>query len=1043
MQRPRSVDGVFRFVVGFGSGAIAFAAAIHAQATQSITNLAQLAPALDHENYLVADIQLEATVFACSTNTGVLILRDASGAELLEMDSLDQEFQPGDRIRIEFSRCFIEPGDLGVYVSAAPLLNNDGLHAPRTMICQQSFQAGRYPVRLDWFNQFSAFMLEVSCVATNPDGQSFATSHTNLIHAVRAECFQGFWSRLPDFRLFSSAKVTGATNFDIGIRTRDDMVGIRFEGYFDAPQTGEYLFSLRSDDGSRLWVGKPEVPVRKIGASDPPPAPYAYLGASMISLNDRRLATIEGRVRFVSRVGKGLRFELCSEQNFVSVVMADAGSLEPMDLLNAYVRVSGVAGSVLTESQRVVLGRIAVAGPRELSIIENPPGKGAVPSVLETVMQVHSLSSDYAARRLPVKIRGVVTAIGQPLDHWMAIQDETRGSFVRLTFVTNCIPNVGESWSVAGHTEPGDFAPIIIADHATLLGKGQLPEPAHPSWNQLVNGSMDVQWVELQGLVTGVQSNSLSLLLPEGRQEIRMPEWGESELKAFDKAVVRIRGALFAAWNAETHEVRVGNITMRNASITVDKPAPDDPFDAPEKTPRGLFRFDAKATPFQRVRVRGQVTYVDSKRVFLQQAVGMQIHPVAPVNLRVGDIVEAVGWPEISGASPQMREALVRKTGDGLLPEAPLVSDSELADEHLASTRIRVEGNLAGQRVEEASLVLQIQTRTHLFVARVANAGSLRSLRMGSQLSLTGVYVSDAPGEASVSDTPRFELLLNTPTDLVVVSEPSWWTLQRLLSVVGVLLITLMLAAVWIALLRRRVAQRTLQLQHEIRERERAERQHALEAERSRIARDLHDDLGSSLTEINVLASTGQRPRAGDGSHPTLFKTIADKARGLVAALDVIVWAVDPEDNSLQSLADYLSGYTREYLANPSIACRFKIPVTLPDVQLDGEIRHELLMVVKETLNNIVRHAGATEVEFQLSVTADVLEIRIVDNGKGFDPNTEAGGYGLRNRSARLTKIGGGCHIESRAGVGTTVRVQLPLPRASTGQRGDTNTTFG
>jgi signal transduction histidine kinase len=515
-----------------------------------------------------------------------------------------------------------------------------------------------------------------------------------------------------------------------------------------------------------------------------------------------------------------------------------------------------------------------------------------------------------------------------------------------------------------------------------------------------------------------------------------MVGWGESELKQFEKTVVRIRGALFAVWNAETREVRVGSIEVRNASVTVDKPMPANPFDAPEKTPRGLFLFDAKATPFQRVKVRGQVTFADSKCVFIERGTGLRVFPGESTKLNIGDLVEAVGYPELSGPSPVLREALLRKVGTDVLPEARLISDSELAQERLASTRIRIEGNLVGQHREEGVLVLQMQTHAHLFLARVANSESLDSLRPGSTLSLAGVYVSDMPG----SDPSHFELLLSSPNDVTVISRPSWWTLQRLLSAVGVLLVTLTFALAWITVLRRQVAQRTQQLQREIRERERAERQHALEAERSRIARDLHDDLGSSLTEINALASTGQRPRSENGS--VLFKAIADKARGLIEALDVIVWAVDPEDNSLQSFADYLSGYTREYLSNLSIPCRFKIPVTLPDATLDGETRHELLMVVKETLANTVRHAEATAVEFQLNVTGDTLEICIADDGKGFDPNSEAAGHGLKNRSARLAKIGGTCHIESRAGVGTTIRVQLPLRVANHVHMANVNTTF-
>jgi len=856
----------------------------------------------------------------------------------------------------------------------------------------------------------------------------------SLIHIVRAECYEGYWFGLPNFQLLCPVIAVAATNVNIGLRTHDHRAGLRFDGYFEAPETGEYVFSLYSGDGARLWVGNVGVPVIKTGTNVPPAAPSVIIGEPMASLYERRLVTIEGRVGFVSRSGKGLRLEVRSENESVLVAISDAGVLGAEDLMNAYVRVSGVAQGVLTQDRQVVMGKLAVVSSRELTVLRNPPGKGSLPPVLATLMQVQSLSSDDAARRLPVTIRGVVTAIGQAKDHWMAVQDDTRGGFVNLDIVSNIVPVVGQYWTVIGYTRPGDFAPIVVAEHASFHGPGRMPGPVHPSWNQMVNGSMDVQFVEIEGLVTGVQSNLLSVLLPEGRQEIKMPEWEESELKPFIKAVVSIRGTLFAAWNAGTHEVRSGFFTMHNAAISVEKPSPADPFDAPEKTPRGLFHFDAKASPFQRVRVRGQVTYADPQRVFVENGAGIQIIPDTATDLHAGDLVEAVGYPEVAAAGPVLREALVRKTGDGVLSPAALVPDAGLGDERFASTRISVQGNLVGQHTEDGTLVLQIETGTRLFPARVANIDPRRSLRIGSRLSLTGIYFSIARN--------RFVLFLNTADDIAVISAPSWWTLQRLLIAVGALLVTLALAAVWIASLHRQVAQRTSQLQHEIRERERAERQQALESERSRIARDLHDDLGSSLTEINVLASTGQRPRSGN-AHPALFKAIADKARSLVAALDVIVWAVDPEDNSLQSLADYLSGYTRDYLSNSSIACRFKIPVTLPKATLDGQIRHAVLMVVKETLNNIVRHADATEVEFQMGIVDDHFEIIITDDGKGFDPNTEAGGHGLKNYSARLTTVGGSCQVESRPRVGTSIRIRLPLSaRAADPSEGE-NTTFG
>jgi signal transduction histidine kinase len=1008
--------------------AVASAPLVRAQTPPAITNLAQITQAFVRQTQVVANVRIEATVFACSTNSCVMILQDSSGAELLELDGLKHGFQSGDRVRIESESCLLDSSDFGIYVTAAPLLNNDGLHSWRSIGGNRYFEAGRYPLRIDWFNQYSALELDTSCVATNSGRRSLTNAPaeaTNLIHIVHAECFQGFWSKLPNFHLLLPVKVGNVTNFDVGFRTRDDMVGIRFDGYFDAPRAGRYHFRLRSDDGSRLWVGNPDVPVSRIGSNVPPAALRVVIGEPMASLAERRLVTIEGRVCFVSRYGKGLQFEMRSEQNSVSVVVADADALEPADLLNAYVRISGVAEGVLTESQRVVLGRLAVASSRELTIIEHPPGKAALPSVLTTVMQVQSLSRADAERQLPVSIRGVVTTIRQPRDYCMVIQDDTRGVFVRYGLASNSVPHIGELWSIAGHTQPGDFAPIIIAEKATLIGKGQMPEPAHLTWSQMVNGSMDVQWVEIQGLVTGVGSNCLSLLLPDGHQEITLPEWGEFELKTYNNAVVRIRGAMFAVWNAETHEVRSGSIIMRNASITVDKPAPDDPFDAPEKTPRGLFHFDVKATPFQRAKVRGQVTYVSPRRVFIEQGSGLQVLPAGVIKLHLGDWVETVGYPEISGDSPLLREALLRKTSDGVLPKARLISDLQLGKERLASMRIHVEGNLVGQHPEEGTMVLQIQTPANLFYARVPNAGTLRILRLGSKLALTGIYVAGARNSLPAGAASHFELLVNTPGDVAVISEPSWWTLQRLLSAIGVLLVTLALAAVWIALLRRQVAQRTLQLRHETRERERAEHQHALETERSRIARDLHDDLGSSLTEISVLANAGQHTPAVEARLCNLFQNIATKAYELIGALDVIVWAVGPQADSLQSFADYVTAYTEDFFTHTKVSSRFKVPVSFPQVTLDGRVRHALLMAVKEALNNIVRHAEATEVEFCMAAEEGGLAIDINDNGKGFEGHGV--GHGLKNLQERLVKLGGTCVIESHIGIGTTVKIRLPL----------------
>ena len=115
-----------------------------------------------------------------------------------------------------------------------------------------------------------------------------------------------------------------------------------------------------------------------------------------------------------------------------------------------------------------------------------------------------------------------------------------------------------------GHSAAGDFAPIIVADKVTRLGEGFLPSPVNPTWTELLNGSRDVQWAELKGLVTDVHSNTISLYLPEGRLDVELEGSFESDLKPFLKANVRIRGVLYAVWNAATREVRVGRVMMRS-----------------------------------------------------------------------------------------------------------------------------------------------------------------------------------------------------------------------------------------------------------------------------------------------------------------------------------------------------------------------------------------------------------------------------------------------------------------------------------------------
>jgi signal transduction histidine kinase len=344
------------------------------------------------------------------------------------------------------------------------------------------------------------------------------------------------------------------------------------------------------------------------------------------------------------------------------------------------------------------------------------------------------------------------------------------------------------------------------------------------------------------------------------------------------------------------------------------------------------------------------------------------------------------------------------------------------------ATRVQVEARLVGVRTDHGEDMLELDAAGRTFVARLrTHAENVAELEPGSTLRLTGVLATAGGVSSGEQHAGTVELLLDSVADLRVIARPAWWTLRRMLAVLGALVAGLIFAAVWITQLRRRVEERTAQLQREIHEREQAERLRQVAEEKSRIARDLHDDLGSSLTEISLLANvakiTGQTPsQAGEQ-----FGVIASKAHSMVSALDVIVWAVDPEENNLQSLADYLAGYAAEFLAASGLECRFKIPPEFPEVTLDGRTRHEVFLAVKEALNNVVRHAQARSVELTVSVEKNVLQVTVADDGRGFDLATVSGGHGVGNLQKRLAALGGDCHIRPQPEAGTKIEFHLPL----------------
>src|SRR5438552_8217418 len=228
-------------------------------------------------------------------------------------------------------------------------------------------------------------------------------------------------------------------------------------------------------------------------------------------------------------------------------------------------------------------------------------------SLLRTAEQIHLLTREEAARGHHAVIRGVVTCL-LPEARAVVLQDSTRGIYVDgLSPALGPTPRLGELLEIDGITQPGYFAPCVHGQRITRLGEGPLPQPIHPAWDQLINGSLDTQYVEIQGLVTAVHTNGITLLTHGGKMRVALSGISDDAISHWEDALVRFRGCLFADWDGDTHQVKVGDIRLIAPAVTIEEPAPPDLFAISSKRAWDLLLFDPQASALRRVKVSGQI----------------------------------------------------------------------------------------------------------------------------------------------------------------------------------------------------------------------------------------------------------------------------------------------------------------------------------------------------------------------------------------------------------------------------------------------------
>jgi len=363
----------------------------------------------------------------------------------LELGSRAVPIAAGDTIHIEGQHYWLRRREIGVEITRAPDLANDGTHGLETVTNEVNLTAGYHPFQLEYFNHMGAFGLELT--VRLPDGSVYGADRafvrtnggaalaSNRIGGLEATYYEGSWLNLPDFALLQPIKTMATTNLDPTFGPARELFGIRLNGLFSAPMDGKYTFNLASDDGSLLFLDGVEVALTMTGHEDVPVPIVSSLHLPIADSEAPRWISVEGRVAFVSRSGRGLRFELRSPPDSIWVMVADSGELDPQRLLNSRIRITGVGRAVMAPNRDRMLGELLVATADNITILQDSEAvtsdPGSTPT-LRAVGQIQSLSKEEAARHLPVRIRGVVTSLSPSVSHFMSVQDETRGIFVRL-----------------------------------------------------------------------------------------------------------------------------------------------------------------------------------------------------------------------------------------------------------------------------------------------------------------------------------------------------------------------------------------------------------------------------------------------------------------------------------------------------------------------------------------------------------------------------------------------------------------------------------
>ena len=621
--------------------------------------------------------------------------------------------------------------------------------------------------------------------------------------------------------------------------------------------------------------------------------------------------------------------------------------------------------------------------------------------------------------------RGVVTFSGRVLERQcLYVQEALGGLFVDTTNFPVQVPlAVGQKVEVGGNLLPGKHAPGIQPMAINVLGWQSLPMARSLSARRPLQNFRDGLWVEVEGVGRFVDEDGFLDLagLPNPLQ-VWIGETPQEHLETCVNARMRIRGVLSLDIRDDPVLLVPSRAFVQVLMAAPPLPAHPQPLDT-IAAPMGEDQWALQ------VKVHGAVTFQGPRHFYLQDgAAAVRVDHRLTSSPQVGEAVEAIGFPEADGAAIALADARWHALERPLTLE-PVRLDRRELDEHLHGRLVTLQAQLFGRATRDGDQILELRSGDQIVEAALTTgAQTLPALETGSVLAVTGVGVmTSADGALSGgAGASRMRLLLRGPEDVVVLQGPPWWTWERMAFLIALLMAVLLGTLLILFYLSHRFSS-----QQEARLAFAREIMASQESERRRIASSLHDSLGQDLLVIRNQTNRVLQTAENNAHLRQRLEEISQTTLQAINSVREITHNLRPCQIDRLGLTQAIQSLVRKVSEHSAVefACR----VDDIDEKFDEDGEMHIYRIVQEGLNNIVKHAGATEATIVVRTGPASLSISIRDNGRGLPAGGApvVRGLGLRSIQERVSLLSGAMKIDASSGQGLSLQIDIPLAMAS------------